>query len=45
MAVILKNEPRQPRPSQAATSGDFGGAKRSQTKALRRAEEGAGLFY
>ncbi|MCX6719457.1 MAG: hypothetical protein NTZ38_03745, partial [Candidatus Taylorbacteria bacterium] len=24
----------------AATSGDFGGAKRSQTKALRRAEEG-----
>ncbi len=36
------DESRQPRPSQAATSGDFGGAQRSQTKALRRAEEGAG---
>ncbi|MCX6719081.1 MAG: polyribonucleotide nucleotidyltransferase, partial [Candidatus Taylorbacteria bacterium] len=30
---------------EAATSGDFGEAKRSQTKALRRAEEGAGFEY
>ena len=37
---IISPTTDQPRPSQAATSVDFDGAKRSQTKTLSRAEEG-----